>query len=687
MDTVNQNKPSAPVDLTEVSQDNPNVPTNLIETAKASPTVPTNLTELSQSSLGTPANLTELSQSLPTAPTNLTELSQGGLSTPSNLTELPQGFIRTLKPTMNMNFKNNVYSIGGNSGELTDLVAYDRAGTTASYIEEYKDQNGKVAYRVATDFVGSVTNLLKYSEDFTKGAWSSLNNLVTSKNVLNDTGLGDNRLSQSVSIPADTNPYTLYIDVENISSRYIGLRIDFFNEQSTSQTVVFDVLTGVVTAQNTNSVVHLIYQEDNIYRVGLTMQNNGQNTTLSARIVPSFNGDGSLSVNESLAGAIKVHRAQLTQSDKPLPYVETQDTPVTKVFTEKPRIEYNGYLSENTETNFILHSEDLFKSEWLKSNISTTKDDDLAPDGSYSADKVTINNGANIGSSNVRQTISKTTVAQTYSFSCFIKSAGYDLVRLRILGLSSEAFATIDLRTGEVIEETFTGDFLYAKGYVYPKKVNGYWRIKLTGRTDTHNQVTFMVIGRDSNDITGDGNRGYYLWGFQAEINDVMSSYIRTGTSPVTRSRDVMQLNIANIEDEFTIGVNSNYSETSGLLQFGRYSLDVYNDVNNRVLFANQSGFVNACRFRANNTTFVGLQNNNATNSDELAYTVMTYKDDNYNYYYNGILEGQMNDNTPLDLNKVAIGSNITNINQLQGNIKNVVIYDKALNENEVKTL
>lgn len=205
--------------------------------------------------------------------------------------------------------------------------------------------------------------------------------------------------------------------------------------------------------------------------------------------------------------------------------------------TYAARVQYRsgtarGLLIEGQATQLLGKTEDFSDSYWGKNSGAISANAAVAPDGATTADKLVAVASAtqqwvyNAG-------ISVTSGAK-YTISCFAKLAEYRYFQLRILTGGTIANVGVDLQTGATFGTIIGEHTVVAAG-------NGYYRIAVTGTTTGTSAEVYLNVSDVpslSNNFTGDGVSGVYIWG--ANLNaGPLSSYIpNSGTGSVVRAAD-----------------------------------------------------------------------------------------------------------------------------------------------------
>jgi hypothetical protein len=218
---------------------------------------------------------------------------------------------------------------------------------------------------------------------------------------------------------------------------------------------------------------------------------------------------------------------------------------IQTVATDVARFDHNpatgeslGLLVEEQRTNLLLRSEEFDNASWTKTRSSVTANDTTAPSGSVSADKLVEDT-----STNTHLILQNCTVtAAAHTFSVFGKAAGRSFVRLLLFDGAASFNAYFNLSTGAV------GNTGVNTTAAITSIGNGWFRCSITATTSAGTgDVAIRVSSGDtagSDNYTGDGTSGIYLWGAQLEAGAFPTSYIKNvdTAAGVTRSADVASI-------------------------------------------------------------------------------------------------------------------------------------------------
>jgi len=257
-----------------------------------------------------------------------------------------------------------------------------------------------------------------------------------------------------------------------------------------------------------------------------------------------------------------------------------------------PRLDYPlgggcpALLVEPSGSNLALHSENL-ATIWSPvqllafgsgSVLNTTGT--LDPYGTNVADLIVANTSVN------QHRVDQTTVSVSgsYTFSIFLKAAGYNFARLRLTGVG----ATFNLASG-TISATDSGIVSSIQSYG-----NGWYRCIISKAVSVANEIVRvnMQPTQSAADFEGDGASGIYIFGSQYESGTVATSYIPTTTGSDTRTADVITLSGA----------------VSGCI--GQSEGTIYAEVDVRALSGAKSIF--GVSLNSNTTDFASIQINSS---------------------------------------------------------------------------
>jgi hypothetical protein len=388
-------------------------------------------------------------------------------------------------------------------------------------------------------------NLLTYSEQLTNVAYSTTSATTVANSFISPTGtLTATSLIEAAtaSISPRLNPtaqtfiagqkFNISVYARSITSgRYLafaGLGI-----AAAGEVPVFNLDAGTVSTAGTSVVCKsatIIAVGNGWYRCSMSIVPANTSTfvvqltnspTGGAGAAPSYNGDG--------VSGLYLWGLQNSDSSAILPYTATTTAAITQCAPK-------GLLIEETRTNSLLQSED-FNTTWTTASSTVATNSTTAPDGNTTADKVT--SLAATALTGVQGALTGTAVAWTASVYAKANGAQY-LQLVWQTPINTTDYANFDLLGGTVTAGTNTSSSIQYVG-------NGWYRCTITSTLIAANGAVYIDMVDTSAAtrgaaFTGDGTKGIYLWGAQAEIGAFATSYIPTTSATVTRNFDSLRI-------------------------------------------------------------------------------------------------------------------------------------------------
>ena len=487
-------------------------------------------------------------------------------------------------------------------------------------------------------------NLLTYSNDFSNAAWATANTSVTSGQSGYDGssdawlvdisgGVNSQHIRQSATASGVTS-YSIYAKANTLD--WILLYV----QASQVTRCYFDIANGVLGGTN-NLIDSKIESVGNgYYRCTIVYSNSITQVRLYLA-----SGDGNITQS---SGSIYIQDAQLEEGLAATDVISTgATTGKAGLLEDEPRFDYSGgatcpsLLLEPSRTNLVTQSEYL-ESFPTKSSISVISNAAISPDGLQNASKLipTTSNNAN---HYIRTDISVVNGSE-YVMSFFAKKGEYNYVNTYTSAYSTGVTATWDLNAGVVALGSPNADI---EDYG-----NGWYRCIWKGTTNTTSLSYRIYISEFENRNTsfaGDGTKGAYIYGAQLEQGSYPTSYIpnHSGGS-VTRGVDfnrvLNQQEIINAtEGTLFLDTTLDYIEPTMFLG------GIYGG-GNELYFATFSSNQFRMVHYYGSTQALIVSNTFSTGRFKM---LLTYKNNDWKFYINGVLQG-------VDTNGTFDGTNMS---------------------------
>lgn len=214
-----------------------------------------------------------------------------------------------------------------------------------------------------------------------------------------------------------------------------------------------------------------------------------------------------------------------------------------------------------TGQNFLLYSEQFQQSAYAKTQSSVVANQDTAPDGTSTADKL-LDTAVNFAHY-LDQPVTVVS-GTTYTFSAYIKAAERNFATVQLGGL---AFANQGLSINLTTGQTQSKNSPVATS-VAPAG-NGWWRVSVSAAATgtSANPLLSVDNALGSQNYTGTGTSGIYIWGAQ----------LNTGASPTTYQRTeavAITLGALNNRPALTLDGTADFMDVDGTWAVGTdYSL------------------------------------------------------------------------------------------------------------------
>ena len=561
----------------------------------------------------------------------------------------------------------------------------------------------------------SSDNLLLQSSDFDT-TWSAngLNGTPTSGQadpaggtdgftLVEDSSTGIHRVSQNVTASGDL-ALTVYAK-QNSGTRYLTLAL-YYATGNTAM-AVYDLAGGSpVTATGASSTYTSVSASQTASGNGYykcVLKATGSATVAIVNLndvattvgldtnwgTKSYTGDNSSSLDIAFASLSTTgtgYNATTTQIHRE--YAPTLKSVAT---AGAARFEYDptdgqsaGILIESQSTNLFNYSEEFQNGYWTINDVTRFSNVAIAPNGELAADMIVADSTGSAGIHYLGKAFAFTS-GNTYTFSVYVK--GVNSTEFTLQGGNTSTYAAasqFNITGAGSISGTSAGSA------TIESVGNGWYRCSVTGDAlaTASTNTMFKLISGGSGTFDGDDYSGVLLWGAMLEEGvSHPSSYLKVEGSTATRAADSLSVTDASI---FNGGEHSVYWEGSfngSIIDPRMFSLsDGTND--NRLVVDYNDGNTPRIRGWADGTLHVSesatgqtlpagsskIVGTLKTNESRLAINGTQYASDT-----TGIVVGTMD--------RMAIGSEHSGGNVLNGHVKRVAYYSTALSQTEIETL
>jgi len=344
---------------------------------------------------------------------------------------------------------------------------------------------------------------------------------------------------------------------------------------------------------------------------------------------------------------------------------------VSEVAINDAGFEVEGYLDEGDSSNLNIRSEEFNDGHYSKQGSSISADFATGPNGTSNADKLIENSAP--AEHFAAPTISFTS-GVAYTWSIYVKAQERSIFWVRFSGgpFGSER-VFFDLSTGTVGTED-----VGATGKI-TALANGWFRVTATATASStaSGGTAFGITTTDGlTSYLGDGTSGMLYFGAMVEALPFASSYTKTLASPVSRTRDDLSIDAANIP-----GPTADYSisalvDVLGIIGANQRLMTVVGESNRFILAANASSksvIIHGGAFEEA-ASVASIVPNTPTK------ITGTVDSSDIKLYFNNILSSRALGTTPTGTKtSIAIGSNGAGGQNLNGHIKKLRIDNVAL--------
>jgi hypothetical protein len=576
----------------------------------------------------------------------------------------------------------------------------------------------------------SRTNLLTYSEDFGNGVWGRTNSTIepntavapdgtlTADKLVDNTDNAEHYMEQILTQTEGTFTKSLYVKKGN-SGDYVVIRPVHIGEISSTSIIKFDLNVGPLATTNvliTNAGMDILL--DGWRRCWVTYTTTAACTDHRARVQLINSASDNLTYTGDGTSGIYIWGAQLEEGSSPSPYIPSDISFTSRASTatyfdadgvmqtaavDEARYTYNladltapaTLLLEHTAaTNLLTYSEEFDNAAWGKGGVTIDADVLTAPDGTKTADLLNIvaPSGVYLRANTVKS------VNTRYTASIFAKKGSIEFLRIRTFQDSaSNDGGTFDCLTGNFTFDTDTQD---DAGMFYVG--NGWYRCWVTFTTEatiTYDLLDFTAVVAVGS-ITAANGESLYIWG--ANLTEgYLSSYIPTTSAPVTRAADISTSTATTrAADVAYIGgtdFSDFYNQNEGTVVVEASSFDSdnyqnlvvlsdYNVLTSAILLQLRGGYKRYLNSEYNNACDVYITSTSGT-AGQVRNIAFKVTNDLFSVMGNvGDLQTDIPTGIPQGLTALEIGNRMGS-NQLNGHIRHLSYYPKALTDNNLIAL
>jgi len=589
------------------------------------------------------------------------------------------------------------FAFDAKAGKLDSRISFSRADSTPSAVHYWSNEKHL-----------SSLNLLTNSEDFS--AWTKTAYVSVSANAAaspNGTTTADKiTVSSTSNYPwtyqasgvtsgaSDTVVFSVYLKMDGW--RYVLLS----PSNQSGEGVWFDLQSGAVGTESAGSTGTITaIGSAGWYRC--SVERTGSMTVQA--LVALVDADNSQTGTAGGTNGVLVWGGQLTDQFSGVTAYNSTATQIHREYSStlksvstsgQPRFEYDpadgqseGLLIEAQATNLQRYGSDF--ASWLsKANLVTHSNQAIAPNGELEADSLVPTTGNTYhyiydGQASVAS-------GTTYTFSVYLKSAGYRYAQLLALSsLQSSGHVTYDLEAGTLSASGAHTGTIESVG-------NGWFRASATVTATSTTTSGFLIAGADSlsngrnPQTNGNAYDGWLCWGAQLEANSSASSLVNSGTSSsgVTRAADSCSV----ADFGFTggpVSVIATANMTSPATDTSQKSVFELGDgtSDNRIWVYNNFGKADSLYVRADGVTGM-FEAGTITTAADFAVAVRVDTNNAGRSTNGGSVTSDTSVVMPSGLDTLYIGrSKSTSVNALNGHIKRLSLYSVALSDVELQSL
>ena len=241
---------------------------------------------------------------------------------------------------------------------------------------------------------------------------------------------------------------------------------------------------------------------------------NADNSMLSAMQNPTLDLDPSVPSSLDIITATRAGTATVTDASGNI--VDAAPNTV--------RVDHlQGELITAARTNLLPYSEDFSNPAWAKILTAVMANDSLSPDGSITADRMTIPSAANFQGARLTGGVSVSS-GTDITISFYAKADG--TINPLVLFSNGSVFSRVLFNLSSGTSSHYDGSL--AISHSIEEAAHGFYRCHATFQSAGDASISIR------NASAGDGTSSILLWGAQLEAGNIATSYIPTAGAPIT---------------------------------------------------------------------------------------------------------------------------------------------------------
>ena len=350
-----------------------------------------------------------------------------------------------------------------------------------------------------------------------------------------------------------------------------------------------------------------------------------------------------------------------------------KDGLIEEVTDDVPRLDWSdgncpSLLLEAERTNDTTYSEDYTQTSYWGNviDVVATKDEAVAPDGNFTANKIQANSGTNF---KILRT-NAFTITSGVTMSMFVKKGNNDYIIFKAQGDYEFNLSTLQFNQSY-------------SNVGYEDYGNGWVRLYATTSSSVLSYFGIYLTDSSFNQSwAASGNEFVYVWGAQYEVGDYVSSYIKSNSGSTT----------TRLKDECINGGDSdlfNITEGTFFVDANNFGTP-YLDFSMITLSDGSSNFVRFIYETSRIRTSVengSIQQDyfiTGVNDNERNKVAITFKENEFKTYLNGVLKDtDLIGVVPTNLDRLNFASQSGTSRHFEGKVYDTRIYDRVLTEAE----